>query len=873
VQNNGSSHDKDGIHSQQQVAATANRLNETEGYEGANKITMLPRFEIARRTVYESDGSPENTNALTIFCENENSELLKTLLVAADLDENEFGMFMLLTTRLSNPELQRDMYQKHLAFTQDLVAIAVEGLHLEVLEEAIHSGPAAAGPTSVKQILLQLERDGERPIGSIEYTTRSRDEGRFLFVTDREGAVHTERIIDNELMAIAGRTRAFLSHLHDNEKFADGIRRPARRMTRRELHETGVMARHGSRNGEERSRARQSRRQVVIIDAPWTLDDHPPLTQKREPASTPKPRNYAQAVIGQIPQQHPEQQHQQQSAPQQQPTNQGRSSPTNRSLTSDLGDDDTAATIQSLLTTVAEQQEQIQAMIDRNETFKTNVHKAVELRMQDQQARNKLALDLIEDQQKKSAAKHQQQMMDKDTHYQSEILAMMNQFNARDLAQPEAKRLADEQQLLRDEAIQSARVAKRSEHETTTARILLEMHQMMTAIAPSSITTQQHTTATTQRVTAPQSLPSRIFEMEMEDTSQLTNALSGPQFQDSTMKSEEDGVFSPPRISKKWPKSAPVESRSTEETQESTNESMEIGNAAFQEQEATIASRYNLPLFSGTAPYAEALANFAPQDHEQETHQDYLKTIEQTQEPQEQEATLHSEILPLFSGTASNGGALEIFLQQDKGQEEPQVSYKTIEHPTHELQEQDPAASVHLPLFSGTASHAEAMANFSPKDQGQDETQVSSKEIEQLLAKYQVADTVDNEDLPSSPGALTNAETTAKFLFQENWLDAPQVSMAGTGETTTDPQEQESNEATDDLPLFTGAAPNAEALANFLQEDQRQHTTRVELKETKQSTSEAQDQVDLLNTEDRTTRSKCGNTRGSSRKLCTNGPL
>jgi hypothetical protein len=131
-----------------QVAATANRLNETEEYEGANKITMLPRFEIARCTVYESDGSPENTNALTIFCENENSELLKTLLVAADLDENEFGTFMLLTTRLSNPELQRDMYQKHLAFTQDLVAIAVEGLHLDVLEEPIPNGPATAVSTS-----------------------------------------------------------------------------------------------------------------------------------------------------------------------------------------------------------------------------------------------------------------------------------------------------------------------------------------------------------------------------------------------------------------------------------------------------------------------------------------------------------------------------------------------------------------------------------------------------------------------------------------------------------------------------------------------------------------------------------------------------
>jgi hypothetical protein len=157
-------------------------------------------------------------------------------------------------------------------------------------------------------------------------------------------------------------------------------------MTRRELHETGVMARHGTTSGEERSRVRQSRRQVVFIDAPWTLDDHPSLTQRKEPAANPKPRNYAQAVIGQAVKQQPEQRHQQQSEPQLQPVNQGRSSPTNRSMTSDLADDDTAATIQTLLTTVAEQQAQIQVMIEGNEQFKANVHKAVELRMKDQQA-------------------------------------------------------------------------------------------------------------------------------------------------------------------------------------------------------------------------------------------------------------------------------------------------------------------------------------------------------------------------------------------------------------------------------------------------------------------------------------------------------
>jgi hypothetical protein len=58
---------------------------------------------------------------------------------------------------------------------------------------------------------------------------------------------------------------------------------------------------------------------------------------------------------------------------------------------------------------------------------------------------------------------------------QSRRLVMMNQFTARDLAE-------------------------RSEYETRTGRILLEMHQMMTAIAPSSIATQQQATATPQQL-------------------------------------------------------------------------------------------------------------------------------------------------------------------------------------------------------------------------------------------------------------------------------------------------------------------------------------------------------------------------------------
>jgi hypothetical protein len=47
-------------------------------------------------------------------------------------------------------------------------------------------------------------------------------------------------------------TGAFGSHANNNEIFANRMRQAARRMMRRELHENGVLARHGSvkKNGQ-----------------------------------------------------------------------------------------------------------------------------------------------------------------------------------------------------------------------------------------------------------------------------------------------------------------------------------------------------------------------------------------------------------------------------------------------------------------------------------------------------------------------------------------------------------------------------------------------------------------------------------------------
>jgi hypothetical protein len=396
---------------QQQLWETAIKLNNTAKYSGANRIKGTPAIDITRRPVYESDGNAESNSALTISCKSSCAELLKTLLVHVDLEKNEFGIFMQQSTKITNQALHKSMYQEHLAFTQDMTAIPVEGLHLDVLEELIRPSSPSGEVKTVQELLRDTKREGVCPIWAIEYTTRSMEEGRFIFVTDNAGAAGTKSIIENELVLLAQKTTAFARHLTDNDNFTHGIRLATKWMTRRERHESGVMARQGAWQGDARSQARQSRNRVIVIESPWSLDDHPLLVAGNGDQASGETATYAQMAAGQFHRQAQQQPQQHNS----QAFN-GRTSPTNRSTTSELGFDD-AATIQSLISTVAEQSErmqvqsvqiqaqseQMQALLEGHATYKENLEAAVELRIQDQHVRHMATIEEMEGRQRNRA--------------------------------------------------------------------------------------------------------------------------------------------------------------------------------------------------------------------------------------------------------------------------------------------------------------------------------------------------------------------------------------------------------------------------------------------------------------------------------------
>jgi predicted DNA-binding WGR domain protein len=709
---------------QQQLWETAIKLNNTAKYSGANRIKGTPAIDITRRPVYESDGNGESNGALTISCKSSCAEILKTLLVHADLEKNEFGIFMQQSTKMTNKVLHKTMYQEHLAFSQDLIAIPVEGLHLEVLEEMVRLNSGTGEAKLVQDVLLATKREGISPKRAIEYTTRSTEEGRFIFVTDSAGSEGVKSIIENELQILAQKTMAFARHLNDNEHFTHGVRLATKWMTQTERHESGVLARQGAWQGDERSQTRQSRNRVIVIESPWSLDDHPLLATGNGNQASGETATYTQMAAGQFHQQ--AQQHSQHLHTQ---SFTGRTSPTNRSTTSELGFDD-AATIQSLISTVAEQSErmqvqsaqiqaqsaQMQVLLEGHENFKINLEAAVALRIQDQHDRHMATIEDMEVRQKQRETEHKDKLQAQEERLQDELREMIRQFDDRDQALHEAKVLADEQQRRRDVEINEARIEERRIYDSKvdsltkksddTLSMLSAMRQMMEAAAQAAVAQQipqQMVLPTPPRrqTTARQSLPSQVeLDVDMEDTSQLTNTLSGSQGQDQSQKLGADEVFSPPRIAKKRQASRPASSLNTKETQAST-------------------ASYGSNNRQGTNPSSFGLIT-------QLDHDEAVKMTMGVTSNQDIEGTLtqinKSGVETLAPRSQQEREELLSRLDGDhEGTDQWPQQEKESDKPTRELMEprtqQDHEETLAL---SGTAPTAEALAKFSVEHEGND---------------------------------------------------------------------------------------------------------------------------------------------------------
>jgi hypothetical protein len=101
---------------------------------------------------------------------------------------------------------------------------------------------------------------------------------------------------------------------------------------------------------------------------------------------------------------------------------------------------------------------------------------------------------------------------------------------------------------------------------------------------------------------------------------------------------------------------------------------------------------------------------------------------------------------------------------------------------------------------------------------------------------------LDSTKLPLFSGAAPQAEAMAKFLAREEWQDDPQELTNPIVQVANVQTVEDNIEETEDLTLFIGKVTKAE--------DQNQDAPKAPLKENEQWTSETQDQGDRSTNKD-----------------------
>jgi hypothetical protein len=412
-----------------------------------------------------------------------------------------------------------------------------------------------------------------------------------------------------------------------------------------------------------------------------------------------------------------------------------------------------------------------------------------------------------------------QELQSKDEKHQCQLNDILSQFQIRDAKlweekvqsdtqMREEKILFDIKQRERDAAISSAREAESAEYKTnidllikqadkTTLTLLDQMKLMMSVASAQSATIAPSRPATT----APESLPSQINvdDTEMEETSQITSALSGTQGLKVNSKSDLFETMPPPRIGMKWTAQDTFSSSTTGKTMESTKassdseghdsrtdglvtqepfkegkdendkEQRETAFPIFEDLEPRMLQDHEeTPPFPGTAPYAEALpksSNHHADCKQRPIQQEEVMGKSASEMPV---ASIHQdhEENPAFSGTAPYAEALPKSSNHHADRKQRPIQQEEV---MGKSASEMPVASIHQdheenPAFSGTAPYAEALAKSSNHHADQKQRLSQQGEVTGKSASETTGASIhqDHEENPAFSGTAPYAEALAK---------------------------------------------------------------------------------------------------------------
>jgi hypothetical protein len=202
---------------------------------------LVPYFIVIERTIHHTTHTQPNdvrvrldTKALMIRCSTKDADELSNLIIAADLPETEFGIF--IPTKWANTmNTKYGAYiMAHNEYLDTLAKITVTGLHKDLFNVRLQYPDATSEWRTIHEILLfehfnPFTQTASNPtvttnlISAIEETPYSESDGTWYIITTKEMRFETEEFLRMILVDRCANEQVYLQHKEDSDTFHHGI--------------------------------------------------------------------------------------------------------------------------------------------------------------------------------------------------------------------------------------------------------------------------------------------------------------------------------------------------------------------------------------------------------------------------------------------------------------------------------------------------------------------------------------------------------------------------------------------------------------------------------------------------------------------------
>jgi hypothetical protein len=225
----------------QQMGDCDDKENPTDNMNDDTQETLVPYFIVIERKIHHITHTQPNdvrvrldTKALMIRCSTNDADELSQLIIAADLKESDFGIF--IPTKWANTMNTKygEYIMAHNEYLDTIAKITVTGLHKDLFKVRLQYPEGTSEWRTIHEILLfehfnPFTQTANIPtvktnlISAIEETIFSESDGTWYFITTKSMRFETEEFLRTILIDCCANEQVYRQHINDSDTYHQGI--------------------------------------------------------------------------------------------------------------------------------------------------------------------------------------------------------------------------------------------------------------------------------------------------------------------------------------------------------------------------------------------------------------------------------------------------------------------------------------------------------------------------------------------------------------------------------------------------------------------------------------------------------------------------